>query len=289
MKVLFTLLIFIFTNLAGHAAIRIASLNLRNFGHEQGRDYQRLLKNELLKTNADIFAFQEIIDGSRLAEILSDTHPNHQLVFSRCGGGGRQHLAMAYPASLFDLVEIEENESVGNSFRKYCGSLRPSFIVSLLEKSTQRVLSFHIVHLKAGGDRRSIDRRNNQYRKLAQEISAPSPRFHILLGDFNTTGFDQMDQDGRNFFNFLQQNNLTTSATATKCTSYWPGRNYKDRLEEPSTLDHIVVSNQLKIVRGSIQTYGHCLVKNCEQVNKSQLGSYYKAVSDHCPLALTIE
>jgi hypothetical protein len=72
------------------------------------------------------------------------------------------------------------------------------------------------------------------------------------------------------------------------CSAYWWGGS-DDGIEDPSLLDHIVVTPGLRKNTNQAQVSGHCKKVSCRQASLKDLGVSYESVSDHCPITATIQ
>ncbi len=180
------------------------------------------------------------------------------------------------------------NEIHGSGLDRACGSLRPEFIVTLKMKSSKENYTFAGTHLKAMGDPASMQTRWGQYRKLENLVQEIGNRRLILLGDFNTTGYNIRNEDYTRFNNFLDEAGMWTASENIECSSYWTGADQDPNMAS-SILDHIVMSNALASQVEATKVGAHCQKVKCESVMESALGLSYAKVSDHCPLQVSFK
>lgn len=261
----------------------LSTYNIRNFDrdYEAGQTNIAELRKIVLSVKSEVMAFEEVVNLSAFQKVIKETLPGYAIAQSSCGGRGEQHLALAYDAKAFDFVSQEEDMSFsGND--SGCGSLRPVLLVTLKEKKTRKNFTFGLIHLKAGGDSRAFRVRWEQYRKLTKLTQKVKSSELILLGDFNTTGYNIRNEDFHKFEDFLSETDFRTVAENIQCSNYWPG---DERPEyEPSILDHVVMGAELFRAVEKVKVGAHCAALNCQRSLPRDLGISFASVSDHCPV-----
>jgi endonuclease/exonuclease/phosphatase family metal-dependent hydrolase len=231
-------------------------------------------------------AFSEVVNRPAFDALVKRNLPGYAYQISSCGGNGRQHLAVVYRQASFDYLNHTEDFSLsGNSER--CGSLRPLLLVTLKHRESGVPYTFGALHLKAGGSSQAMAQRWQQYQKLAA-VAERSPTTLILLGDFNTTGYNIRDEDFVKFEEFMEGAQLRTTSENLGCTSYWSGTS-GGREHQPSILDHIVVPESKARSVVSVKVGSHCARLDCRPATPADLGRSYEAVSDHCPVQVTFK
>lgn len=267
----------------------LSTYNIRNFDrdHEAGATNIAELEKILLSVKSDVMGFQEIVNTPAFEKVVRKTLSTHELVKSSCGGYGKQHLALLYNKSAFELVKKEEDLSYTGT-EAACGSLRPLFLVTLKQKKTGEKFIFGLVHLKAGGDERAFRQRWAQYKKLRLLSGQYEKANLILLGDFNTTGYNIRNVDYEKFEDFLSSSGMRTVSEQLTCTTYWHGADQSPNME-PSLLDHIVMSDSNYGRVQQIKLGAHCGRMNCRSALPKDLGMSYESVSDHCPIQVTFK
>lgn len=293
-KVLFTACVLLCLGELSYASIKVSSYNIRNFG--RGGSYTDLteLTKILTKLDSDIIGVQEIVSKFRFKKYLQSNFSHYRSVFSKCGGRGEQHLGFIYNTSKLKLISSnEENEISDLKGILGCrGSLRPILIGKFVEIKTNKTFVAMVVHLKAGGARSSISRRAKQYKIIAQTLKRYESKGNeniIVMGDFNTTGYISQNNDFKNFKKLISNTKTFDISSKINCTSYWSGAQWDDNIEEPSVLDHILFSKNIKKSGiKDIKVSGHCQKVRCKEVADYVLGRSYEAVSDHCPISATI-
>ncbi len=264
------------------------SYNIRNFDKDYiaGQTDTALLGEEIQKLNADVYAFVEVVNKSAFTKLVNKYLPGFSSLATECGGGGKQHLALAFNPKVFKLVNSKEDGSFSLGGGRACGSLRPVFIVTLQHLESKENHSFIIGHLKAGGNDRAFSQRWQQYGMLKKLLAEYANKNYVLMGDLNTTGFNINDEDGQKFHDLLLATSSYSIAEKLECTSYWDGAD-SDPAMISSILDHIIVSNSKKSLITSFSVGTHCAKAACKAALPEDLGPTFEDVSDHCPLKVT--
>lgn len=287
----FTLLILLFISSSAWAKWNVSAYNIRNFDKDPGAgqtDYNEL-QRIITSVKSDVMTFEEIVNADAFASIMAKALPTYRYNLSTCGGRGKQKIAVAYNPAVFEFVSQKEDFTFsGSGFDSACGSLRPVFLVTLRMKKTKENYVFAGIHLKAGGDPRSMQTRWGQYQKLENLVQEIGNARLILLGDFNTTGYNIKNDDFSRFNGFLDSSGMWTASEEIGCTNYWTGAD-QDPSMLPSILDHIVMSNALASQVESTKVGAHCQRTSCEVVPESSLGLSYAKVSDHCPVQVNFK
>lgn len=286
-------------------AFNMATYNIRNFDHNSagnGTDLN-LLEKILREVNADILSVEEIKNLSKFQTFIKYRFPTHQVLLSKCGGGGGQKLGFVINKTIFEVTGFHEDLRFSDvSAPKKgggCGSLRPAFIVSLKHKKTGLHYLVVSLHLKAGGKRSAVQRRIIQYAMVSDLIN--EYRFQkkykniAVFGDLNTVGLMANDQVEIKAFNkMLTKGGLLNMTKNIKCSAYWSGGT-NDGIEDPSKLDHIFVSKEFQGMSSypRVSVHAHCAAFKCKKFKVKRTPSYlgntdsYKHVSDHCPVKLS--
>ena len=233
--------------LPAEAKWSVSSYNIRNFDrdYEAGSTNVSELGKVIKEFRSDVMAFQEVVNTSAFDALIKTNLPGFQYQLSNCGGFGKQNLAVAYNTKVFEYSHHVEDLSFSGSGSTKCGSLRPVLLVTLKHKDTKKFYTFGVVHLKAGGDERAFKQRWQQYSKLEELTKKYAEQNLILLGDFNTTGYNIKNEDYEKFSDLLNEGNLRTTTENLACTNYWQGTLGGPEYQ-PSILDHIVVQEKNK-------------------------------------------
>jgi endonuclease/exonuclease/phosphatase family metal-dependent hydrolase len=267
----------------------LSTFNIRNFDHDRDAGPTNIaeLRRLIQETKSDVMTFQEVVNIPAFQNVVASNLPDYQIVRSDCGGFGKQNLAVVFNKAHFELVSKEEDLSFTGKDGT-CGSLRPVMIVTLKQKATQQEYIFAVVHLKAGGDARSMQTRWGQYNRLKSLVAKYQKKKIILLGDFNTTGYNQGNEDFTKFEEFLSSARLRTSAEEVSCTNYWHGGD-QDPSYISSVLDHILMQDSVHAGLRSVRVASHCQKNACRPAMPGDLGVSFASVSDHCPVQVTFK
>jgi endonuclease/exonuclease/phosphatase family metal-dependent hydrolase len=267
----------------------VSSYNIRNFDHD--RDAGQTNLNELGKTirefKSDVMTFIEVVNLEAFQSVIKQNLPGYQVANSKCGGFGKQKLAIAFDTKIFTYVGQLEDLTFSGSALK-CGSLRPVLLVTLQHKTTKEKYMFGAIHLKAGGGDQAMQQRWTQYELLTKLAKQYKLEKLVLMGDFNTTGYNLKNEDFDKFEKFLTSSSLSTMSENLGCTSYWEGTLGTGR-HQSSILDHIVLNDGLKATVKDAFVGSHCAKLDCKDATPDELGVSYQAVSDHCPLQVTFK
>lgn len=275
-------------SISAHAKLQITTFNIRNYDKKSERTDKKALSHIFKDLNSDIIATEEIYNNESFKKFVASELPAYELVLSKCGGGGSQNIGFVYKKSVLTLERLVEDEKIadlGGIIGYGCSSLRPALLGFFKENGTDRRFVAIALHLKAGSGSRNYEKRSRQYSyilKMIRELRLAGHKNIIVLGDLNTTGWGKNNQDERNFLTLLNKSGTQTTSRNLQCTSYWSGRNQNDDLEEPSVLDHIVHTSEMKMEKTYVGA--HCKVAKCKEVYNSVLGNTYSNVSDHCPV-----
>jgi endonuclease/exonuclease/phosphatase family metal-dependent hydrolase len=296
MKKWIILFVFFIFSYYAESAIHFASFNIRNFDYNernQGPTDKKELDNLFIELNADLIAIQEIKSLENFEAFIKRRMPNFEVKLSECGGSGNQKLGFVYNKRMFNLLGFEEDLLFSDpvqSTDEACGTLRPLVIGKFENKDTKEKFYAISVHLKAGGDRASMAKRFAQYELVVEKIKSLKQtgiKKIVMMGDFNTTGYLSQNQDYVNFKEMLKNAKLTNATTELPCSVFWSGKN---TYEQPSKLDHILITNELLNEYDYTSDYfSHCKKVSCEPSYLEQLGVTYLKVSDHCPIKAELE
>lgn len=283
--------------LNANASFQVSAFNIRNYDKNGENTDKKELVKIIESLDSDLISIEEIYNNTSFEKLVKSSLPNYALSLSRCGGGGKQNIGFLYRKDRLELLNTAEDTRLADPYGTVstygCGSLRPGYLGFFMDKETEKKFVAMTVHLKAGSGSQNYAKRAIQYNlltKITRELRLAGHNDILIMGDFNTTGFDAKDDDYKNFSSMLTKSGTDTASKNLKCTSYWSGENHNDDIEEPSTLDHIVYSGNLlglKLKEAKVST--HCQKANCEEVYNSVLGVSYESVSDHCPVTAKFE
>jgi endonuclease/exonuclease/phosphatase family metal-dependent hydrolase len=285
----FSLLIMLLLSFPGWAKWSVTTYNIRNFDKDPlaGKTDIVELRKVIKDVKSDVMVFEEIVNAEAFEVFMKKELPDYEFEISDCGGGGRQLLVVAYNLKTFEFVRTLEDLTFSGSTTG-CGSLRSVLLVTLKHKETKKDYTFGAVHLKAGGDSRSFKKRWEQYKKLESLAKEYTKENLILLGDFNTTGYNIKDADFVKFEDFMNRSGLRTMSETLGCSSYWTGTLGGPEFQS-SLLDHIVIQDKILSSVESARVTSHCAAMDCRPVLPENLGRSFSGVSDHCPIQVTFK
>lgn len=268
----------------------VSTYNIRNFDKDPGAGRTDLAElGKIIKSvQSDVMAFEEVVNRDAFKKLMASTLPGYKYSLSKCGGAGKQNLAVVYNPNVFDYSGEREDLTFSGEDSDYCDSLRPVFLVTLKHKETQKKYTFGAVHLKAGGTYSAMSRRWEQYQKLEKLAGSYEGQNLILLGDFNTTGYNIRNEDYTKFEELLNGSGLRTMTESLGCTNYWTGTSGGKQFES-SILDHIVLQDKMVKSVSAVRVGSFCAVTQCRPAYSDELGRGFEAVSDHCPVQVTFK
>jgi len=268
----------------------VSTYNIRNFDHdhEAGETNLRELGKNLKAFQSDVMAFVEVVNVNAFEQVVKENLPGYLSLVSSCGGFGKQKLAITFNPKIFSFVSSAEDMTFSGSTGSKCGSLRPVFLVTLQHKKSKEFYVFAAIHLKAGGADTAMQQRWGQYEKLEKLAASYSSKNLIMLGDFNTTGYNLKNEDYEHFDKFLEKATLKTTSENLACTSYWTGTLGTGQ-HQSSILDHIVLDKNLSDSVQDVVLGSHCAQMKCKDATPEELGVSYQTVSDHCPIQVTFK
>jgi endonuclease/exonuclease/phosphatase family metal-dependent hydrolase len=288
----FLVLISVFLSFAAHSSFIVKSYNIRNFASAKSTNLS-LLKKILLDNQADIIAVQEIKNAKLFKTFIENELKifDYKAVISKCGGAGNQKLGFIYNSKRLKLKSFTEDLSLTGKSPSCNGSSRPAAIGLFKDQEDQQDFVAISLHLKAGGCSKCISKRKFQLKQLSRiikKVYLSGLENIIAMGDFNTTEYNKDGQDQKYFKGFVAHHLMRDTAEKIKCSSYWGGNNRGDGIEEPSMLDHILITKSFmqKYSQAKASVALHCRKNHCKRTPSQKMGMAYKQVSDHCPISL---
>ena len=289
MKAIFPAFFILYFIQIANAGLSISSYNIRNFDKKKQITNKPLLKNIISNLNTDLLGIQEVYNNDSFTSFAKAEFPGYKLALSECGGGARQNLGFMYKNSVLKLNNTVEDSRITDQNRDGCSSLRPALLGFFTVRSTGKKFVAIVLHLKAGSGSRNYKKRKKQYGsilKMIKELRENNHKNIVLMGDMNTTGWTNRDQDFRNFNYMLSRAGLKSISEKLLCTAYWNGRVRNDNIEVPSTIDHVLYTNKfLGMDMNRANVGSHCELASCGESYKDSLGLSYSSVSDHCPIS----
>lgn len=296
MKLTFTLLTLI-TSLTVKASITIGAYNIRNFDYDERyriRTNKTELSTILLGLKADVLSVEEIVNKAEFGNFIKTKMPGYKESISECGGAHGQHLGFIYNTAAVELLSFNEDLSISEPGQAGgCNSGSRPLAIGLFQiKATKQKFYGMTAHLKSGSDPESMDKRTKQFQILKNIIKELKTKTGVadfyFAGDLNTTEYISRGSDYKLLTKVVSELGMIDLAQNLGCSAYWWGGS-DDGMEDPSLLDHIVVTPGLRKNTNQAQVSGHCKKVSCRQASLKDLGVSYESVSDHCPITATIQ
>lgn len=286
------------SSLSLQAAVTIGTYNIRNFDYDERyriRTDKVELGTMLKNLKADVLSVEEINNTVEFKNYIPAKLPGYQAVTSECGGAHGQHLGFVYNTATVTMLSFNEDLSIsepGQAGGCNSGS-RPLAIALFQIKATKQKFYGMTVHLKSGSDQDSMNKRAKQFEILKNTIRDLKAKTGIadffFAGDMNTTEYLSRGGDYKMLTKVVSDLGMIDLAANLSCSAYWWGGS-DDGIEDPSLLDHVVVTPGLvKTQNSKARASGHCQLVNCRQASLKELGISYESVSDHCPITATIQ
>lgn len=272
-------------------ALRVATFNIRDFGAQTDRVRLSAL---LRDTEADILALQELRDPQVLTQVAQDlsekTSRHYQVAVSDCGGRRGLHLGFLYDADAVRLDALREFPELRTDQGGSCSQGDRAGLLGVFSaRSGLRRVQTHLltVHFPAGGDLPQIEKRQQLWDRAVQilgALRASGAERVMLLGDVNSTDYlEDRASERTAIARRLDAAKLSLLTEDLRCSAYWQPRAGGQLV--PSVLDHVVASPELS-VRSEPSPHGLCAQLGCEPT--AQAPADFAAVSDHCPIVLTV-
>lgn len=293
----FILLTMIFESV--QAKFTIATYNIRNFDYDSRSNTptnKSHLRQTLERINADLLAVQEINQEFVFKKFIQSNFSGHDVTLTNCGGSHRQKLGFVYNTNKLELIGFKEDLSTVNPRNpktNFCEGSRPLAIGHFRMKDSKEELIAITVHLKSGGQRKSIKKRFLQLRILSTIVHKYKSQGHrnfVIMGDFNSTEYTFKGREYRKFNEIISKMGMVDLTKSIPCTSYWWGGR-QDGMQHPSVLDHVLVSQSFAFskIAKTASPLAHCQKLRCEITDEHTMGVSFDEVSDHCPVVSEIE
>jgi endonuclease/exonuclease/phosphatase family metal-dependent hydrolase len=280
--------------LTAQAAFTIGAYNIRNFDYDERyriRTNKPALTSILKSLQADVLSVEEINNVPEFINYISVNMPGYQARLTECGGAHGQRLGFIYNSATVEMLSFHEELALSVDGGCNTGS-RPLAIGLFQIKSTKQKFYGMTAHLKSGSDPDSKAKRTRQFNMILQIMADLKAKTGVidfyLAGDLNTTEYRTRGSDYQLLTQFASKAGMVNLAQNLPCSAYWWGGT-EDGVEDPTLLDHILVTPGLHKVKNGARVFGHCAKVSCQSAGPADLGISYEGVSDHCPLAATIQ
>lgn len=278
-------------------ALTIGAYNIRNFDYDERERIHTSkpeLANIIRSVRADILNVEEIVNTAEFLKFVHTNLPGYEVALTNCGGAHGQHLGFIYNTATVDMLTFNEDLSVsepGTPGSCYAGS-RPLAIALFQVKATKQKFYGIGVHLKSGSAPADAGKRTKQFEILKAFVmnlrATTGIKDLYIAGDMNTTEYVTRGNDFKVLTSVVSALGMVDLTQNLPCSAYWWGGT-DDGIESPSLLDHVIVTPGLLKTSARAQAYGHCQKVACRPASLADLGISYKSVSDHCPVAATIQ
>ncbi len=275
-------------------ALTIGAYNIRNFDYDERYRISTdkvELSTMLNNLKADVLSVEEIANTPEFQNFISSKMPGYKASISECGGEHGQHLGFIYNSETVELLSF--NEDLSLSIEGGCDSgSRPLAIGLFQVKTTKQKFYGMTAHLKSGSDSQALNKRAKQFELIKNIIKDLKEKTGVidfyLAGDLNTTEYLSRGTDYKMLTKFVSDLGMIDLASDLKCSAYWWGGS-DDNIEDPTLLDHVIVTPGLRTNSNKAVASGHCQKVSCRQSSVTDLGISYESVSDHCPLTVTVQ
>ncbi len=264
------------------SALSITTFNVKIFGlgghfsGEIGDEYRDNWLKEFVANNlndSDVITFQEIVDVSRLKNML---FPEYQCVsYDTLESVSRkhQHIVLCYKTSKYYFANFYNDNYIIEEVAliKY----RPALYGVLMDLKGNAVADIVSLHLKASPSGK--EKRLRQAKILKDFLKGKRHKGYrplIITGDFNT--FNNDVEELSNVFNELEIKHVDNDL--------WTYRVWKYQ----NQFDHFWVSNNALEKIKSIKVSGPCNNQQGYFSRYQDVGFYNTFISDHCPVTLDI-
>jgi endonuclease/exonuclease/phosphatase family metal-dependent hydrolase len=284
-------------NLQVFAGFTIGAYNIRNFDYDTRyriRTNKTELASILKNLQVDVLSVEEINNTAEFETYIPSKLSGYKTALTDCGGAHGQRLGFIYNSATVDLLSFHEDLSISDPGQVGgcdTGS-RPLAIGIFQIKSTRQKFIGMTAHLKSGSDPEAMQKRAKQFeilKKIIQDLTETHGiRDYYVGGDLNTTQYYNRGVDYTRLNQLTQFLGIKDVTEHLGCSAYWWGGT-DDGKEDPSLLDHLLVSPGLLKTTAKAEVHGHCKKVNCAQATPAQLGISYESVSDHCPITAVIQ
>ena len=250
------------------APVRVATFNIEDFPKNPAQ--VRAAFDELLATHASIIAVQEIDDPALFARAA---HARFGAQWQFVPSAWTQHEEHPrHTGVLFDGARWQLAGSTLHLDTTLGVQHKPTLEVDLAPVGGGDVVRVLVVHFKAGSD--GYDVRLLQHAALARILDRlPRGSHTIVMGDFNAT-----EPGDRTALQNLATGRLAWATAPLECSAFWRREDSCPR----SRLDHVLTW----LYPTHVEVLGACKRDGCDTQDRCPL--YATAVSDHCPVVITL-
>lgn len=285
------------SSLSAQAAITIGAYNIRNFDYDERyriRTNKSELSTILKNLKADVLSVEEVVNKVEFAAFITSKMPGYKVAISECGGAHGQHLGFIYNSATIDLLSFNEDLSISEPGEAGgCNSGSRPLAIGLFQIKTSKQKFYGLTaHLKSGSQSDSVLKREKQYQIIKNTVKELKSKTGVadffIAGDLNTTEYINRGVDYKMLTKVVAELGMIDLSQNLGCSAYWWGGT-DDGREEPSLLDHLIVTPGLRKNSNEALLHAHCKKVSCRQATLQELGISYESVSDHCPMTATIQ
>lgn len=274
------------------APLRVGTFNVREFGTRT--DLVRLTEI-LSESDSDVMAVQEIQRPDLMphvaARLSERSGRRYQAVVSDCGGKRTMHVGFLYDSARVRLErkqefpELRDDQGGSCSLGARAGLLGVFTARHWLRKTRYSLLT---VHFPAGAQPAQVRERQmfwSRALQIARRLRDAGEDRMLVLGDVNSTGYrDNSYRERDAIHSVVEQAGFRVLTPNLGCTEYFQPEGLSSFM--PSHLDHIVGSAQVTS-SAPARALGICETLRCAPTRV--MPRDYAAVSDHCPVTLTVK
>ena len=226
---------------------------------------------------SDLFVFQEIVDVNRLVNKVLP--PNFECISYKHADPKHQHVVLCHKADQLNFdADPNDPDSVIEEVSINPERSRPAVHTLVTDKKGQVLFRLIGVHLKAFPHESAS--RLSQVRSMAKFLKESKTQVPVVIGgDFNT-----YNTDSTNFTKTFKQTGLNLVEAQNKFEyTYRKG-------EMRSKFDRFWISGSELSQIKPVDVYTVCNAPKLSATGTdfSDANYYYNAISDHCPVTLTL-
>ena len=276
----------------GGASLRIGTFNVREFGTRT--DLVRL--TELLsEADSDVMAMQEIQRPDLMPHLVARLSERsgrwYQAVVSACGGKRTMHVGFLYDTERVHLDQMQEFPELRDDRGGSCSIGARAGLLGVFSTNrwwSKKRYSLLTVHFPAGAQPVQVRERQTFWARalqIATRIRDGGQGRVLVLGDVNSTGYrDNSYRERDAIHDAVARAGFRVLTPNLGCTEYFQPEGRSSFM--PSHLDHIVGGTEVTSTAPA-RVLGFCETLRCAPTQA--MPSDYEAVSDHCPVLLTIK
>jgi endonuclease/exonuclease/phosphatase family metal-dependent hydrolase len=194
-------------------------------------------------------------------------------------------LGFLYDGSRVTLQAVREYPELDPDGGGRCGEGERPGLLGVFAVPGAPPLHLLNMHLPAGPEPERMLRRQTQWTRalaVAARLRQGGAARVLVLGDANSTGWGDAQGERAFIEGAVADAGLALPSGALRCSEYWRGA---PGMLHPSLLDHVAATPG---VVASAAVGGYCARLACARIAEADAPEDYRAVSDHCPVVLTL-